>query len=243
MKFRLSPAGVLAVIALVVALGGTAVAAGIFTPEEEVEIRKLSTEVFDGLIGDASVKHAASADTAATAANANTATSALSATRATSAGNAEQLGGLGAGGYQRAVQGGCASGTAVASISSGGQVTCTGSSVQSIRLVPRDGQTPFVDLGNGLGVLVFCTVTNPKLELFNTTRGNINVNYSELKPGSTKVAGETIVSNERHTVAISPRLQGQYTWLTPQNVITVNISAFDGNGFCEVTGTAVNAAG
>ncbi|HEX6666516.1 MAG TPA: hypothetical protein VF081_07965 [Solirubrobacterales bacterium] len=242
MKLRLSPAGVLAVIALVVALAGTAYAAGVFTPEEEVEIRKLSTEVFDGLIGDASVKHAASADTATTAVNANTATSAATATRATSANNSEQLGGLGAGAYQRTIQGGCAAGSSIANITPQGQVTCSGNAVQAIRLVPRKASSTFVRLANGVTVAVLCT-TNPTLEIHNNTLGQANLNYSELKPGSTRVAGEILFRDERHSASFTPRMDAQYTFLSPQGVTTVSLHAFDGNGFCEISGTAVTAFG
>ncbi|HEX5609674.1 MAG TPA: hypothetical protein VFX45_06260 [Solirubrobacterales bacterium] len=245
MKLRFSPAGVIAVIALVAALGGgTAYAAGIFTPEEEVEIRKLSTEVFDGLIGDASVKRAATAASADTAARANTATTALAATRATTASNSEQLGGLGAGAYQRAIQGGCAAGTSVASINPQGQVTCSAQAVQGIRVFAFQQERKTVPLANGLTVVVSCADNVPsQVELVNTTAENINVNYFALRTGSTRVSGETLAPGQRHIELVAPRLEGQFIWMTSAGVTTLSLHTFERSNFCEVTGTAVTAFG
>lgn len=269
MRFRLSPAGVIAVIALVLALGGSAIAAGVFTAKEKKQIEKIAVQAFDERIGEASVKHAASADTAteattagraSTADKATEATTALrateadsatrateadratEATRAVTAGDAEKLGGQPATSYQRALQGGCAPGSAIATITPQGQVTCSGQAVQAIRLVPRMPGSALVRLANGVTVAVLCT-PNPTLEIHNNTLGQINLNYSELKPGSTKVAGEIIVRDERHSVNFAPRMDAQYTFLSPQGVTTVNLHAFDGDDFCEISGTAVTAFG
>ncbi len=125
---RRSPGTFVAVIALIAALGGTAIAAGGLTGTQKKQVRKIATKVFNGRIGGASVAHAGTADTATkattadTAAKATTATTATkattattatsadsadtadNATNATNATNAGSLGGIPASSYQRACQ-------------------------------------------------------------------------------------------------------------------------------------------
>ena len=125
---RRSPGTLVAVIALLAALGGTAIAAGGLTGTQKKQVRKIATKVFNGRIGGASVAHAGTADTATkattadTAIQATTATTATQATTATTAVDAENadsantantantatnagnLGGLPASSYQRACQ-------------------------------------------------------------------------------------------------------------------------------------------
>jgi hypothetical protein len=122
---RRSPGTFVAVIALIAALGGTAIAAGGLTGTQKKQVRKIATKVFNGRIGGASVAHAGTADTATkattadtatkattadtatkatTATTADTATKATTATTATNATNATNLGGVPASGYQRACQ-------------------------------------------------------------------------------------------------------------------------------------------
>lgn len=117
----------IAVVALIAALGGSAIAAGSLTGTQKKQVRKIATKVFNGRIGGASVAHANTADTAARATTADTAakaTTAATATQATtaidaenaenadsantagSAGNAGNLGGFPASSYQRACQAG-----------------------------------------------------------------------------------------------------------------------------------------
>jgi hypothetical protein len=124
---RRSPGTFVAVIALIAALGGTAIAAGGLTGTQKKQVRKISTKVFNSRIAGASVAHASTADTAAkattadtatkattanTAAKATTATTAISADNAdnadnaTNAANSGSLGGFSAGSYQRVCQAG-----------------------------------------------------------------------------------------------------------------------------------------
>jgi hypothetical protein len=267
MKLRLSPAAVLAVIALVVALGGTAIAAGVFNDKEKKQIEKIAVRAFDERIGEASVKHAASADAAEVSKRANhavtadraaeatsaeratAADTATEATRAGTAGDAEKLGGQPATSYQRALQGGCAPGSSIASITPQGQVTCSGQAVQAIRVAPFVGEGPRIPLANGLAVIVNCNEVAPSEVLFsNTTSESVHLNYFVLRPGSSGVAGKILPARKFHIELISPqavgsRFEGQFTWMTSQGVTTVSLHAFQGDRFCEVTGTAVTALG
>ncbi|HVQ60419.1 MAG TPA: hypothetical protein VMS60_16105 [Solirubrobacterales bacterium] len=282
MKFRLSPAGVIAVVALVLALGGTAIAAGVFTDKEKRQIEKIAVRAFDERIGEASVKHAAGADAAVRAetatladtatlakraANASTAgfaeeattaqraneadsaTRATEAERAVTAADAEKLGGQPATSYQRSLQGGCAPGSAIASITPQGQVTCSGNSVQSIRVAPFVGEGPRISLANGLELIINCNeIGTSEVRFLNITSENVNINFFVLRPGSTKVEGKILPPGKSHLESISPqaigsRFEGQFTWMTSRGVTTVSLHAFQGNNFCELTGTAVTALG
>ena len=78
---RRSPATVVAIVALIAALGGTAIAAGGFTAKQKKQVKKIATKVFNSNISGATVAHAGSADTAAKATTANTASKATTAPR------------------------------------------------------------------------------------------------------------------------------------------------------------------
>jgi hypothetical protein len=86
---RRSPATFVAVIALIAALGGTAIAAGGLTATQKKQVKKIATKVFNGRIGGASVAHANTADTATKATTADTATKATTANTATKATSAD----------------------------------------------------------------------------------------------------------------------------------------------------------
>ena len=79
---RRSPGTVIAVIALVAALGGTAIAAGGLTGTQKKQTKKIATKVFNGKIGGASVAHAGTANSAVTATKATSAATATSANTA-----------------------------------------------------------------------------------------------------------------------------------------------------------------
>src|SRR5262245_1591979 len=88
----ISPALVISVIALVVAIGGGTFAIASSQSKQE---KKIATKVVRKLAPSLSVTHAKTADRATTAATA---------ARADSAGNADQLGGAPAGAYESRVQ-------------------------------------------------------------------------------------------------------------------------------------------
>ncbi|HEX6666518.1 MAG TPA: hypothetical protein VF081_07975 [Solirubrobacterales bacterium] len=90
MKLRLSPATALALIALMVSLGGTAFAAGVFTKKQKKQVTTIATKVFDSKIGGATVQRAETAGRADTVANAREAGKAAEALRVTEAARATQ---------------------------------------------------------------------------------------------------------------------------------------------------------
>lgn len=113
-----SPALVIALIALFVALGGTSIAAINALPKNSVGAKQLKKNAVTGVkiknkavtaakintkgLNVPNATHATSADSATSATNATNATNATSATNATHATNADQLGGVAASGYTRA---------------------------------------------------------------------------------------------------------------------------------------------
>lgn len=136
-KQKPSPALIVSILALFVALVGTAVAGPLaevsLNKAEKTEIRKISrkiaAKVSDGRItarapglSVASAQSANSAGSAQTARSAQTAQSAV---------DAKQLGGLGSDQYQRRVTGSCAESELVQSIGADGGVACG----RSVRLI------------------------------------------------------------------------------------------------------------
>ncbi len=161
---RRSPATVIAIVALIAALGGTAIAAGGLTGKQKKQVKKIATKVFNGSIGGASVAHAGSADTATKATKANEATRANEATKAkeatkaneaTTAKDADKLGGLSAGSYQRKIAQTCPPPESIAIVGSEGEVTCT-TPVRAIRMTPAAGEQIAENLGDELQLLTVC---------------------------------------------------------------------------------------
>ncbi|HZT83836.1 MAG TPA: hypothetical protein VE984_00245 [Gaiellaceae bacterium] len=101
-----SPALVISLIALFLALGGTSVAATKVILAKHAD-KKADTKLVKKLAPSLSVKHAKTANSATTAASAthattaDSATNATNATNATTAANATALGGISASGYTR----------------------------------------------------------------------------------------------------------------------------------------------
>jgi hypothetical protein len=234
MKLRPSPSGVIAVIALVVALGGTAIAADLFTDEERKQIETIAVKAFDERIGGASVKHAASADAATTA------------TRAGIAGDSERLGGQPASAYQRTIQGGCTTpGSAIATINPQGQVGCTaGSSVRAFEFFARRGEQKNLSLGEGAFFNANCHVGNFKdVHVFNSSAQQVRVNFFTARPDSPLVVSGQILNRfDALHQQYNQRLHGQFIVTTPRAVTTIDFHAFDSGTFCEVTGTAATGA-
>jgi hypothetical protein len=106
---RPSPALVISVIALILAIGGTATAA--LKGKDKTTVRNIATGVVQGLAPGLSV------------ANANNATNSNHAT------NSDQLGGSPASAYQGRVTGTCTSGNAISAIAQGGSVSCQSTNV------------------------------------------------------------------------------------------------------------------
>lgn len=247
---RRSPGAVLAVIALIVALGGTAIAAGVglnHTQKKQVRriSKKISNRVFSKRIGNASVAHATSADTAATATSATTATSAKTADTATKATDAEKLGGKPASDYQQKLQGSCPAPSAIESIGQDGAVSCTPPAVTAIVMTPGAEEDIAEDLGGGLQLLTAChdgATVKVFFQNLLTTAVTLNWFYSD---GTSSFADGVLLgaypSGERAFSFAGARIEGQFIWSLGNVVKTINLHAYDGGGYCEVRGTVETA--
>jgi cytoskeletal protein RodZ len=253
---RRSPAMVVAVIALIAALGGSAIAAGGLTGTQKKQVRKISTKVFNSQIGGASVAHAGTADTATKATTATTATKATTATTATkattadtatkaiTAANAEKFDGQPSGAYQRKLKAGCLPPSSIAGLSSEGDVTCT-SPVQAISATPPAGENHFQSLGNGLQLATICHDGGQvEMAFQNVGAAAANLNWLYGNGSTVSASGVTVASStEQDFSFLSARIEGQFIWSVGNTVMTVNLHAFDGTTFCEVRGTAETANG
>ncbi len=255
---RRSPGTVIAVIALVAALGGTAIAAGGLTGKQKKQVNKIATKVFNKKIGGASVAHAGtatkatSADTATTAntakhaTTADTATKATTANTATKAADAEKFDGRAPGEYQRKLKEGCAPPTSIAGLSNEGDVTCT-SPVQAIVMTPGTLEAPVQELGSGLQLVAVCHDGGVFMGFQNigATTATLNWFYGDAEAARANGANVS-PSSEQEFSFVAPtlkRIEGQFIWSVGSTVITVNLHAFDGTTFCEVRGTAETANG
>lgn len=252
MRLRFSPSAVLAVIALVAALGGTAYAAGAFTGKQKKEVGKIATKTFNGLVGNASVKHAdtaAKAETAAKADTAATATKATEATRAGTATDAQNLGGAPAGAYQRSLAGACAAPSSLARVTPQGQPQCDASPpVQAFNFSLAANQTRVLDFG-AVDLTADCAVA-PAYVLKNDriAAGGLDINFNALLSANGAAAGTvggTLGPDRTERFPVGEegrRLEAQFILTPPGSVLTLELHAFNGTGSCEFTGTAVTAA-
>ena len=258
---RRSPGTIIAVIALVAALGGTAIAAGGLTSVQKKQVKKISTKVFNSRIGGASVAHAGTADTATKATTANTATTATTATKATTAttatkattadtatkattaANAEKFDGRTPGEYQRKLKEGCAPPSSIAGLSNEGDVTCT-TPVQAIIMSPATLEAPFRELGNGLQLVAVCHDGGVFMAFQNIGSGSVTLNWFYSNGTAVSANGVNLNSGiEQDFTFAGARIEGQFIWSVGNAVMTVNLHAFDGTTFCEVRGTAETANG
>lgn len=244
---RRSPATVVAIAALIAALGGTAIAAGGFTAKQKKQVKKIATKVFDSNISGASVAHAGSADTASKASTANKADSATKANTATKSGEAEKLGGLGAAAFQRKIKGACPPPESLAVIGNEGEVTCT-TPVRAIRMTPASGENQALNLGDELQLLTVCHDGGQVQMAFQnvgSTAGTLNWFYGNSEGAHAN--GASLPGGGESTFSfLSPgptRIEGQFIYALPGAVMTVNLHAFDAGGFCEVRGTIEAANG
>lgn len=251
---RRSPGTVIAVIALVAALGGTAIAAAGLNGKQKKQVGKIATKVFNKRIGGASVASAntantaKTADSAKTANSANTADSAKTATLATNANHAatatdaEKLGGVPASQYQHVVQSSCPKNGAYEAIGSDGSAACI-VPVTPIVNTPAAGQNVPTSLPGGLQLLTIChdgAVVKMAFQNLSGSAGSLNWFYSN--GSATSASGVSIgAGGEEQFSFAAARIEGQFIWSVGSQVVTVNLHAFDGSGFCEVRGTAATA--
>jgi hypothetical protein len=253
---RRSPATLVAVIALIAALGGTAIAAGGLTGTQKKQVRKIATKVFKSNIGGATVAHAGSADSATKATTATkateatkatTATTATTATKATTAIDAEKLGGHTAAEYQRKLKEGCLPPSSIAGLSQEGDVTCT-TPVTAIRMTPLAGEAIAQSLGNGLQLLTVCHDGGPvgmHFQNIGSTAATLNWFYGDAE--AARANGANVAGGSEASFSfLNPgpkRIEGQFIYSLPSVVMTINLHAFDGTSFCEVRGTVETANG
>lgn len=254
---RRSPGTVIAVIALVAALGGTAIAAVGLNAKQKKQVGKIATKVFNKRIGGASVANANtantaktatsantanSANTAKTANSANTANSAKTATLATNATNADKLGGVPASQYQHVLQSSCPKNGAYEAIGSDGSAACI-IPVTPIVNSPAAGQNFPTSLPGGLQLLTIChdgAQVKMAFQNLSGSTGSLNWFYSN---GTTAFANGVSIGagGEEQFSFLAARIEGQFIWSVGSQVVTVNLHAFDGTTFCEVRGTAETA--
>ena len=236
---RLDPRGsratLIAFIALLVALGGTALGAGGLSGKQTKQVKKIATKVFNSNIGGATVAHAGTAKTATTAATA---------TKADTATNADNLGGVSASGYQQRVQGNCAGG-AIEAIGPAGELACV-FPVKAVHMTPPGntaGDVVSQDLGSGLQLTTVChDGGNTEVDFQNTGSSAATLNWMYSLGGATSTvnaSGVGLPALGGTDISFSgARIEGQFIYATGNTVITVNLHAFDGTSFCEVRGTA-----
>jgi hypothetical protein len=239
---RRSPGTVIAVIALVAALGGTAFAAGALTARQKKQVGKIATNVFNKRIGSASVASANTANTANSANNAKTANTAKTATHADTAGNAEKLGGVPASQYQHVLQASCPKNGAFEAIGSDGSAACI-VPVTPIVNTPSAGEDFATTLPAGLQLLTIChDGIQVKMAFQNLSGSGATLNWFYGDGSSTSASGVSVGAGGEQQFSFSgARLEGQFIWSVGTQVVTVNLHAFDGTSFCEVRGTAETA--
>ncbi|MGH2939116.1 MAG: hypothetical protein ACRDPE_13460 [Solirubrobacterales bacterium] len=263
---KLTYANVMATIAVFLVLGGgTALAAGAFTGKQKKQVGKIATKVYNARIGNASVNHANSADTAtkaATATKANEATKADSATtagkatsattadratsattadRATTAGDAERFGGKVPAEYQQKLKAGCLPPSAIAGISNEGDVTCA-FPVTAISANPAAGVNAPIELGNGLRLLAVCH-DGGLVELAFQNVGGAAAGQlgwiSGTGAGNASVGQESLPggSGEKDFVYLGTSVEARIVYAISNQVMNINVDARDLTTSCEVRGT------
>jgi hypothetical protein len=236
----------IACVALAVALGGTSYAA-LSLPANSVGTKQLKRNAVIGskvkphsLTGrdidlstlgrvplSVNAAHASSADTATTAADASRAA------------NADQLGGLAASAYQQRVTGVCRGFLAVQSISADGTVTCARPQVTT------DDLSASANGGNGLGLGSF-DVSDichnggaTKIRFSDTGPAAATLNWFYSDGTTTYASGNSLAASTgtQDFDFAGKRIEGQFIFWTPNDLLTVNLHAFDAGTGCEVFAT------
>lgn len=239
---KLTYANVMATLAVFLVLGGgTALAAGAFSAKQKKQVGKIATKVYNARIGNASVNHANSADTATKANTATKATSAASADIATKAGDAEKFGGRVPAEYQRKLKAGCLPPSAIAGISNEGDVTCA-FPVVAISANPAASVNTPIDLGNGLRLLAVChdggVVQLSFQNVGGATAGQIGW-ISGIGTGAASVGQESLAAGigEKAFVYPATSVEARIVYAISNVVMNINVNARDLSSSCEVRGT------
>lgn len=256
---KLTYANVMSTFAVFLVLGGgTALAAGAFTGKQKKQVGKIATKVYNARIGNASVNHAVSADTATkattatkaseavkansatTADKANTATNATTATTANKATDAEKFGGRIPAEYQRKLNAGCLPPSAIAGISNEGDVTCA-FPVTAISANPVAGENAPIELGNGLRLLAVCHDGGVVQLSFQNVGGATAGQFGWISgTGGTAAVGQEGLaagSGEKAFVYLATSVEVRIVYAISNVVKNINVDARDLTTSCEVRGT------
>lgn len=255
---KLTYANVMATLAVFLVLGGgTALAAaGAFTGKQKKQVGKIATKVYNARIGNASVNHASTADSAtkantatkatealraASATTADRATSANTATNATTATDAEKFGGRIPAEYQRKLKAGCLPPSAIAGISNEGDVTCA-FPVTAISANPVAGQNSPIELGNGLRLLAVCHDGGAVQLNFQNVGGATAAQIGWISgtgTGTATVGQESLPggSGEKLFAYVGTSLETRIVYSISNVVKNIDVDARDLTTSCEVRGT------
>lgn len=254
MKKRLrtpSPAFVVSLIALFVALGGTTYAATSL-PKNSVGTKQLKKDAVTGAkIKDGAVTAAKINPAGLTVPNASQAGNSsllggfpanhfLPATG--TAANSDQLGGAAASAYQRRVTGTC--NTAVSAVNQDGSVACSSRVVVpiDINLPEGIGSADGLNVGD-LAIIVDCENLNANKDItfYNRTTSPSGATFNWLySDGALNANGVALGIGNGSTVNFyGKRIEGQFIYsVHNREEVTVNLHAIDLSSSCEVTGTA-----
>jgi hypothetical protein len=257
----------IALLALFIALGGTAYAAGVLPPnsigpkhlkKNAVTRPKVAANAVNGakIANDSvtgadvlessltKVASAVRADSATNATHADVAATAVSAAHADNtahADTADKLDGVAAADWQKRVSGTCPSTQGIQSIATNGSVTCVSPIAKLSFIVPNaqvsDPPGPTSSLHLGAG----CNVPGTFVAFVNTgsSAATLNWIYSDGTTVSASGAPLPAGSGEVDLSFQNARIEGQFVFANSAGVTTVNLHAFDGEaGGCEIRGTA-----
>ena len=247
-------------LALFVALGGTAYAAGTVGSDDIIDdsIRSIdvkdATDTGGGLtaadLRPASVGSSEARDDGLTGVDIDE-SSLGTVPNADHARNSDQLGGRGAAGYQRRVNGTCDAG-AIRAINGVGAVDCTDQAVFPISadLNSNGPNSKATQLGpSNLSLLEACGASFGEVRFTNFGTGGATLNwvFSQGGTSSTVNASGTSLAAPGGGTYFLPfdftnRLEGQWIFADAEGVTTVNLHGFVAPGspaFCEFKGTAV----
>lgn len=247
MKRRLrtpSPAFVISLIALFIALGGTTYAATSL-PRNSVGTKQLkknavtSPKIKNGAVTASKLNtKGLQVPWALHAMDATYASTAASATNADHATSSDQLGGLAAAAYQRRVSGTCF--TAVSSINQDGGVGCaTGVVLPFDKLISSGGFDDIVVADLQLEVLCHQGGTNTLVRFIHLGPNQATLNWFDWNLNAATADG--VALNPGHFKDFDftgGRIEGQFIYSIHNGFqITVSLHAFDASSFCEATGT------
>jgi hypothetical protein len=243
-----SPAFVVAVTALVLAISGGAYAATRLAAKS-VGTRQLrngavtSSKLRPGAVGtrqlaNNAVTGAKVADGSLTGQDVNASTLG----QVPRAADANNLGGEPAAHYQRLVRSACGAGQAISKVNADGSVQCT-SPVAPLQAVLAVGRTATLLFGTGGAQALVDTQCHiagqTSVRFFNAGDAAMTVNWFYSTGTVVGASGVSLAPGAHQDfVFTGARVEGQFIASSPAGETTVNLHAYDGGTFCEANGTA-----